>query len=75
MAGSGGAADIAPENLDVNGWVKSRPAGYHAQRQLSIPVTWNLAGGYQIENDGSIPRVVELHLNTFEEALRVWQML
>jgi len=41
-------------------------------RELSIPVTWNLAGGYQVESDGSIPRVVELHLNTFEEALRVW---
>jgi acetoin utilization deacetylase AcuC-like enzyme len=44
-------------------------------RELSIPLAWNLAGGYQIEHDGSIPRVVELHLNTFEEALRVWQLL
>lgn len=44
-------------------------------RELSIPITWNLAGGYQVERDGSIPRVVQLHLNTFEEALRVWQLL
>lgn len=44
-------------------------------RDLSIPLTWNLAGGYQVESDGSIPRVVELHLNTFEEALRIWQLL
>jgi len=44
-------------------------------RRLSIPLTWNLAGGYQIEADGSIPRVVELHLNTFEEALKVWHLL
>ncbi len=44
-------------------------------RDLGIPVTWNLAGGYQIESDGSIPRVVELHMNTFEEALRVWRLL
>jgi acetoin utilization deacetylase AcuC-like enzyme len=44
-------------------------------RDLSIPLSWNLAGGYQVESDGSIPRVVELHLNTFEEALRVWQLL
>jgi acetoin utilization deacetylase AcuC-like enzyme len=44
-------------------------------RELSIPLAWNLAGGYQVESDGSIPRVVELHLNTFEEALSVWQML
>jgi len=43
-------------------------------RELSIPLTWNLAGGYQVEPDGSIPRVVELHLNTFEEALRVWEL-
>lgn len=44
-------------------------------RELSIPITWNLAGGYQVERDGSIPRVVQLHLNTFEEALRVWQLI
>jgi len=44
-------------------------------RELEIPLTWNLAGGYQREPDGSIPRVIELHLNTFEEALRVWQLL
>jgi acetoin utilization deacetylase AcuC-like enzyme len=42
---------------------------------LSIPLSWNLAGGYQIESDGSIPRVVELHLNTFEEALKVWRLI
>lgn len=44
-------------------------------RQLAIPLTWNLAGGYQIEDDGSIPRVVALHLNTFEEALKVWRLI
>lgn len=41
---------------------------------LCIPLTWNLAGGYQIESDGTIPRVVQLHLITFEEALRAWRM-
>ncbi len=44
-------------------------------RDLGIPVTWNLAGGYQIESDGSIRRVIELHMNTFEEALRAWRLL
>lgn len=39
---------------------------------LGIPLTWNLAGGYQQRADGSIPEVVQLHLNTFEEALEVW---
>ena len=31
---------------------------------LGIPVAWNLAGGYQIEPDGSIPRVLEIHEHT-----------
>ncbi|MET0553287.1 MAG: hypothetical protein ABW221_09630 [Vicinamibacteria bacterium] len=47
---------------------------FNACRDLGIPVTWNLAGGYQQEADGSIPKVVALHLNTFEEALRVWDL-
>lgn len=48
---------------------------FEIARQLAIPIAWNLAGGYQIEPDGSIPRVVALHLNTFDEALRVWGLL
>lgn len=44
-------------------------------RELEIPICWNLAGGYQVEPDGSIPRVVALHLNTFEEALRAWDLI
>ena len=43
-------------------------------RDLAIPLTWNLAGGYQIESDGTIPRVVQLHMNTFEEALRAFRL-
>jgi acetoin utilization deacetylase AcuC-like enzyme len=50
-------------------------AMFSIAHDLSIPLTWNLAGGYQIEPDGSIPRVVELHLNTFEEALRAWRLI
>lgn len=44
-------------------------------RDLGVPVAWNLAGGYQVEKGGSIPRVVELHMNTFREALRIWGLL
>jgi acetoin utilization deacetylase AcuC-like enzyme len=44
-------------------------------RELGIPLAWNLAGGYQVEPDGTIPKVVQLHLNTFEEALRVWRLI
>jgi acetoin utilization deacetylase AcuC-like enzyme len=31
---------------------------------LGVPVVWNLAGGYQREADGSIPKVLEIHDNT-----------
>jgi acetoin utilization deacetylase AcuC-like enzyme len=36
---------------------------------LGIPVAWNLAGGYQVEPDGSIPKVLEIHENTARAAL------
>lgn len=36
---------------------------------LGIPVAWNLAGGYQKEPDGSIPRVLEIHENTARAAV------
>lgn len=37
-----------------------------------VPVTWNLAGGYQVEPDGSIPKVLEIHDNTMRECVRVY---
>lgn len=37
-----------------------------------IPVAWNLAGGYQTERDGSIPKVLEIHDNTMRECVRVY---
>lgn len=33
-------------------------------RRQGTPVAWNLAGGYQKEKDGSIPKVLEIHDNT-----------
>jgi len=41
-------------------------------KKLGIPVAWNLAGGYQEEADGSIPKVIEIHLNTFRAALAAY---
>jgi acetoin utilization deacetylase AcuC-like enzyme len=41
-------------------------------RELGVPVAWNLAGGYQTEPDGSIPRVLEIHDNTALECVRVF---
>ncbi len=31
---------------------------------MKLPVAWNLAGGYQREADGTIPKVLEIHDNT-----------
>ncbi len=38
-------------------------------RELGIPIAWNLAGGYQRDDDGGIGPVVGLHLNTMRECL------
>lgn len=35
-----------------------------------LPVAWNLAGGYQREPDGSIPRVLAIHAATAAECIR-----
>ena len=37
---------------------------------LGVPVAWNLAGGYQREADGSIPKVLEIHDNTLRACAR-----
>lgn len=39
---------------------------------LKIPIVWNLAGGYQVEADGSIPKVLEIHDNTMRECVRAY---
>jgi acetoin utilization deacetylase AcuC-like enzyme len=36
---------------------------------LGVPVAWNLAGGYQREADGSIPKVLAIHTNTARAAI------
>jgi hypothetical protein len=41
-------------------------------KAFGIPVVWNLAGGYQVEKDGSIPKVLEIHDNTMRECVRVY---
>lgn len=41
-------------------------------RSFKVPVAWNLAGGYQVEANGSIPKVLEIHDNTMRECARVF---
>jgi hypothetical protein len=37
---------------------------FAACRAASLPVAWNLAGGYQVDPDGSIPKVLEVDAHT-----------
>jgi acetoin utilization deacetylase AcuC-like enzyme len=41
-------------------------------KALGVPVAWNLAGGYQREPDGSIPKVLEVHDNTLRACAEVF---
>jgi len=46
---------------------------FEALSKSGVPVAWNLAGGYQIEEDGSIPKVLEIHDNTMRECVRAFR--
>ena len=49
-------------------------AVFDGLRRLAIPVAWNLAGGYQRDEDGSIRPVLDIHDNTmvaFAEAVGI----
>jgi hypothetical protein len=41
-------------------------------KRLGVAVVFCLAGGYQVEPDSSIPRVLEIHDNTMRECIRVF---
>jgi acetoin utilization deacetylase AcuC-like enzyme len=45
---------------------------FDSVHRLGVPLVWNLAGGYQREKDGSIPRVLEIHDNTAREWVRAF---
>jgi acetoin utilization deacetylase AcuC-like enzyme len=45
---------------------------FEAFREMNVPVAWDLAGGYQVEPDGTIPKILEIHDNTMRECVRVY---
>jgi acetoin utilization deacetylase AcuC-like enzyme len=45
---------------------------FDSVRRCRVPLAWNLAGGYQREKDGSIPKVLDIHDNTAGEWVRVF---
>ena len=44
---------------------------FEAVKEAGIPCVWNLAGGYQKEADGSIPKVLAIHRKTMQVCNRV----
>jgi acetoin utilization deacetylase AcuC-like enzyme len=45
---------------------------FRIAKRLQLPLTWNLAGGYQVGPNGEIDKVLELHLNTFRAMAEVY---
>lgn len=41
-------------------------------KKLRIPLAFNLAGGYQVEANGNIDKVLNLHVNTVKAAISVY---
>jgi acetoin utilization deacetylase AcuC-like enzyme len=45
---------------------------FQIAKDLNIPITWNLAGGYQVDKDGKCDYILHLHLNTFKGCKEVF---
>lgn len=41
-------------------------------KRLGVPVAWNLAGGYQVDDEGNIDKVLALHRATMEECVATY---
>lgn len=41
-------------------------------KKHQIPIAWDLAGGYQVEEDGSIQSVLDIHINTFKACKEIY---
>ena len=46
---------------------------FNMAKTLGVPIVWNLAGGYRRDASGGIAKVIELHLNTFRAAFKVFE--
>lgn len=45
---------------------------FEGLKKRGIKVAWNLAGGYQVDDDGGIGKVIELHRNTMLACCETW---
>lgn len=68
-------------NDPLGGWLTTEELRFRDELVFSTlhaqgtPVAWNLAGGYQKEKDGSIPKVLEIHDNTMRACAAVYCVL
>lgn len=57
-------------NDPLGGWLTTEQLAerdhlvFSAARRLGVAIAWNLAGGYQIDAEGGIGRIIEIHNNT-----------
>ncbi len=51
--------------LTTEGMVERDCRMFEITKRLGVGVAWCLAGGYQVDANGSLDKVVNLHLNTF----------
>ena len=47
---------------------------FSVAKNLNVPLAWNLAGGYQIDKDGNIDKILELHTNTFKACREIYEL-
>lgn len=45
---------------------------FETANSLGVPIAWNLAGGYQVDNGGGIQPVLDIHNNTMLECVAVY---
>lgn len=45
---------------------------FQMAKDLNIPITWTLAGGYQRDKDGGCSYVLKLHVNTFKACKEIY---
>ncbi len=69
-------AGADPHVLDpYGGWMETEEMlrrdsiVFNTMKACKVPVAWNLAGGYQVKPDGSIPAVLEIHDNTMKACI------
>ena len=45
---------------------------FSVAKRIGVPIAWNLAGGYQQDEDGGIRPVLDIHDNTMKECAAIY---